>query len=1214
MTPGSRSQSEVVGVVLLVGVVVTLVFTIGVVLVPGFVAESDEPLVTIDAEATTQNVTIWHSEGEKVATEDLEVILWGENRERYAFESFTQLKGSDSTVFEPGDKWLRSHRIDGDRMEILLIDTEAGEILDREQVDIEDTLAARFETNVTNPTTLDTIRFDASGSRDPEGTVANYSWDFDDGTELDADPANEVVNHSFDSPGSYDVTLTVRSDDGRTATQTRTIEVFSPSPNAAFTVESEDADRTLSFDAADSEPGDPDGRIVNYTWKFGDGEAIVDGSESETHTYDSNGEYTVTLIVEDDNNETDQASQQVVVGPFFAVENFSAQDSVAQGTEIQATATVENTGSAADTQMITYNVSGETRNATSTTLAAGESTTVELNWTVPYDFEGGDYSHGVYSDNDSDTGTLTVLEVDGNVDLQDEISRGDDSFDVTTSNFTNLDPSDGGYLVVENNATGATETFDGVGETTVTVDSLDFDGGEELIATLYPEAGTDAVLDNDTTTVAAANLTVEDLSVADATTSEEVTVTVPVTESADVETANLSVSLELTDDDGVVVEERLEPGEISDETIEVSFDVGTLDAGSYVATVTADADNAAPDSNSDSFTVLQEPSFEVTIDRVEDSVTAGDTVTVDYTVENTGDIRDTQEIVFEVNGTEEGSESDVTLDGGETFSEQFTYTTDSGDTPAIEIAVSSDNETATETVTVSEGAGVLELVELRTVDTELVFRIENTGGEEVTVEEFAVDATAVEPGMIIDDGGEDASEFEIKRTDVQNGEASRVGSFDADGTRYDLKVDSDGDAGQYATLAADDDDVDVDLRTFRDADGNEFDLGGLTAVEDESDADVNVTLVLADGSEERFHFARETPTFEVTIDDIDQEVVEGEDLTAAVTVENVGDARATQTVEFRDFDGTIVDSKDVSLAKGESTSLDLVWETESGNAGTGNVTIASETDSATREVTVLEPAFFEVTVDDSPAEVADGDEITVDYTVENIGGAEDTQDIVFDVDGSQVDVNASVTLGAGDVTSGTFTYTTGRNDIPEVSINISSDDDFETETVDVVPRLRLYNAQSQGGNPANSEVTFQVENQASEVVTIDAIALNDTSSNADLVTNGGQPELTFTGNGQLEFNGNDGITIDGTKYSLDTLESVDAGQTTTAELIEFEDTSGPGRGGDPVEMSGETITVTLYLETGEKYTETLTVGSSGSSATVGRIEVVAERLDPYGIE
>ena len=60
------------------------------------------------------------------------------------------------------------------------------------------------------------------------------------------------------------------------------------------------ANQIITFDALDS--FDPDGNIVSYQWDFGDG---TNGSgASPEHVYENPGEYTVTLVITDNNGNT----------------------------------------------------------------------------------------------------------------------------------------------------------------------------------------------------------------------------------------------------------------------------------------------------------------------------------------------------------------------------------------------------------------------------------------------------------------------------------------------------------------------------------------------------------------------------------------------------------------------------------------------------------------------------------------------------------------------------------------------------------------------------------------------------------------------------------------------------------------------------------------------------------------------------------------------
>jgi hypothetical protein len=58
------------------------------------------------------------------------------------------------------------------------------------------------------------VRFDASASSDPDGSVRSYTWNFGDGSR----PGGGVSpTHSYRKAGTYEVTLTITDSTGRTA-------------------------------------------------------------------------------------------------------------------------------------------------------------------------------------------------------------------------------------------------------------------------------------------------------------------------------------------------------------------------------------------------------------------------------------------------------------------------------------------------------------------------------------------------------------------------------------------------------------------------------------------------------------------------------------------------------------------------------------------------------------------------------------------------------------------------------------------------------------------------------------------------------------------------------------------------------------------------------------------------------------------------------------
>lgn len=107
--PGCRAQSETIGAILLVGVVVTAVGLFGAFYLGGFTEEAG-PLVSIsvDGNETTMNLT--HTGGEDVPADELSVTVGqaGTN-ERYELDDSATtskfLKGADATRFVAGDRW-----------------------------------------------------------------------------------------------------------------------------------------------------------------------------------------------------------------------------------------------------------------------------------------------------------------------------------------------------------------------------------------------------------------------------------------------------------------------------------------------------------------------------------------------------------------------------------------------------------------------------------------------------------------------------------------------------------------------------------------------------------------------------------------------------------------------------------------------------------------------------------------------------------------------------------------------------------------------------------------------------------------------------------------------------------------------------------------------------------------------------------------------------
>ncbi|MCF6257376.1 MAG: PKD domain-containing protein [Gammaproteobacteria bacterium] len=154
------------------------------------------------------------------------------------------------------------------------------------------------------------VTFDGSSSSDPDGTIVSYSWDFGNGiTGTGTTPGN-----TYAEEGTFDVTLTVTDNVGATNSMSTTVDIVAsgnqlPIANPGGPYKGS-VDKILLFNGFFS--SDPDGKIVSYSWDFGDG-GVGEGI-SPIYTYTEEGTYDVTLTVTDNAGGTNTASTTIEVG------------------------------------------------------------------------------------------------------------------------------------------------------------------------------------------------------------------------------------------------------------------------------------------------------------------------------------------------------------------------------------------------------------------------------------------------------------------------------------------------------------------------------------------------------------------------------------------------------------------------------------------------------------------------------------------------------------------------------------------------------------------------------------------------------------------------------------------------------------------------------------------------------------------------------------
>ncbi|MEM2779860.1 MAG: PKD domain-containing protein [Candidatus Bathyarchaeia archaeon] len=151
----------------------------------------------------------------------------------------------------------------------------------------------------------------------------------------------------------------------------------------------------IKFDASGSY--DLDGTIVSYFWDFGDG-------SNETgiiayHIYATNGTYTVTLTVTDDQGATDSANSTkfVLNRPNIAVEDvIPSKNIVGQGFIIEINVTVVNQGDFTETFNVTLYANTTEIVTKEITLKSGELATLTFTWNTT-GFAKGNYTLWAYA-------------------------------------------------------------------------------------------------------------------------------------------------------------------------------------------------------------------------------------------------------------------------------------------------------------------------------------------------------------------------------------------------------------------------------------------------------------------------------------------------------------------------------------------------------------------------------------------------------------------------------------------------------------------------------------------------------------------------------------------------------------------------------------------------------------------------------------------------
>jgi PKD repeat protein len=140
-----------------------------------------------------------------------------------------------------------------------------------------------------------------------DNPIDTWEWDFGDGDTSTA----QNPSHTYDTPGTYTVTLTVTDEHGCSDEETKEAYITSnEGPTADFTSDVQSCCNPLTVQFTDESVAG-DNPIDTWEWDFGDGDTST--AQNPSHMYDTPGTYTVTLTVTDEHGCSDEETKEAYI-------------------------------------------------------------------------------------------------------------------------------------------------------------------------------------------------------------------------------------------------------------------------------------------------------------------------------------------------------------------------------------------------------------------------------------------------------------------------------------------------------------------------------------------------------------------------------------------------------------------------------------------------------------------------------------------------------------------------------------------------------------------------------------------------------------------------------------------------------------------------------------------------------------------------------------
>ena len=180
---------------------------------------------------------------------------------------------------------------------------------------------ASFTISPNPANTGQTVTFNGSGSKDPDGTIAKYEWDLDgNGSYETSTGTTASTTKVFAAKGTFAIGLRVTDNSGATATATGSLTVNNRAPSASFTVTPSPANtrQTVTFNGAGTV--DPDGTIAKYEWDLdgnGSYETSTGTTASTTKVFTATATLTIGLRATDNDGATATTTRSLTVNSAY---------------------------------------------------------------------------------------------------------------------------------------------------------------------------------------------------------------------------------------------------------------------------------------------------------------------------------------------------------------------------------------------------------------------------------------------------------------------------------------------------------------------------------------------------------------------------------------------------------------------------------------------------------------------------------------------------------------------------------------------------------------------------------------------------------------------------------------------------------------------------------------------------------------------------------